>query len=73
MALSALLSRMLLIGGRSPNKVLFAKDTGRVFQQDFYILGYGERGWPEQQEGVPFRWGGGLLEQACTIATVWQS
>jgi transformation/transcription domain-associated protein len=58
MALSALLSRMLLIGGRSPNKVLLAKDTGRVFQQDFYIPVYGERGWPEQQEAVPFRWGG---------------
>eukprot|EP00798_Chlamydomonas_sp_ICE-L_P011531 gene11531-34243_t len=54
MALSGLLCHMLLVGGRSPNKILFAKDTGRVFQTDFMPV-YNERGMLEKIEYVPFR------------------
>ena len=45
---------MLLVGGRSPNKILFAKDSGRVFQTDFMPV-YNERGMLEKIEYVPFR------------------
>jgi transformation/transcription domain-associated protein len=34
---------MLQIGGRAPNKILFAKNTGKFFQTDFHpgiILDY---------------------------------
>lgn len=54
MALSSLLCQMLLVGGRSPNKILFARDTGKVYQMDFMPL-YGERGLLERFESVPFR------------------
>lgn len=54
MALSGLLCHMLLVGGRSPNKILYAKDTGRVFQTDFMPV-YNERGQLEKIEQVPFR------------------
>ncbi len=36
LALSGFMSFMLQIGGRSPNKILFAKNTGKVFQNDFH-------------------------------------
>lgn len=36
LALSCFMSYMLQIGGRSPNKTLFAKNTGKVFQIDFH-------------------------------------
>lgn len=36
LALSGFMSYMLQIGGRSPNKILFAKNTGKVFQNDFH-------------------------------------
>lgn len=44
----------LLIGGRAPAKILFARDTGRVHQADFTPV-YGERGTVERMEVVPFR------------------
>jgi transformation/transcription domain-associated protein len=33
---------MLYIGGRSPNKVLYAKDSGRIFQMDI-VMGYNDK------------------------------
>lgn len=45
---------MLLLSGRSPNKILVAKDTGKVFQLDLLPL-YGERGLVERMEVVPLR------------------
>jgi transformation/transcription domain-associated protein len=36
LALSGFMSYMLQIGGRTPNKILFAKNTGKVFQNDFH-------------------------------------
>lgn len=36
LALSSFVSYMLQIGGRSPNKILFAKNTGKIFQNDFH-------------------------------------
>lgn len=36
LALSCFMSYMLQIGGRSPNKTLFAKNTGKIFQTDFH-------------------------------------
>lgn len=44
----------LYIGGRAPNKILFARDTGRVHQVDFTPV-YGDRGTVERLENVPFR------------------
>ena len=35
LALSGLLSHVLLIGGRTPAKILFAKASGRTWQIDF--------------------------------------
>ncbi|KAH7432383.1 hypothetical protein KP509_07G020000 [Ceratopteris richardii] len=54
LALSGFMSYMLQIGGRSPNKILFAKNTGRVFQNDFHP-GYDGNGVVEFTEPVPFR------------------
>lgn len=36
LALSCFMSYVLQIGGRSPNKILFAKNTGKIFQTDFH-------------------------------------
>jgi len=36
LALSCFMSYMLQIGGRSPNKILFAKNSGKIFQTDFH-------------------------------------
>lgn len=54
LALSGFMSYMLQIGGRSPNKILFAKNTGKVFQNDFHP-GYDGNGVVEFSEPVPFR------------------
>ena len=54
MALSGLLCHMLLLSGRSPSKILLAKDTGRVLQLDLMPM-YGDRGLVERLEVVPFR------------------
>ncbi|GIL45633.1 hypothetical protein Vafri_2841, partial [Volvox africanus] len=53
-ALSALMCHMLLVSGRSPTKILFAKDTGRLYQTDVMPV-YNERGLLEKVEPVPFR------------------
>lgn len=54
LALSSFMSYMLQIGGRSPNKILFAKNTGKVFQTDFHPA-YDANGMIEFNEPVPFR------------------
>ncbi|KAJ8771163.1 hypothetical protein K2173_023488 [Erythroxylum novogranatense] len=54
LALSSFMSFMLQIGGRSPNKILFAKNTGKVFQTDFHPA-YDANGMIEFNEPVPFR------------------
>jgi transformation/transcription domain-associated protein len=48
------MSFMLQIGGRSPNKILFAKNTGKIFQTDFHPA-YDANGMIEFNEPVPFR------------------
>ncbi|KAJ7284255.1 hypothetical protein O6H91_Y343000 [Diphasiastrum complanatum] len=52
LALSGFMSYMLQIGGRSPNKILFAKNTGKVFQNDFHPA-YDVNGIVEFTEPVP--------------------
>jgi transformation/transcription domain-associated protein len=54
MALSAVLCHMLQLGGRSPNKILFAKNSGAAFQMDLYPV-YDNRGLLECNEPVRFR------------------
>ena len=41
-ALSGLLCHALLLGGRQPAKVMFARDSGRIFQADLLPL-YNDR------------------------------
>ncbi|KAM3364322.1 hypothetical protein ACQJBY_014578 [Aegilops geniculata] len=53
-ALSCFMSYMLQIGGRAPNKILFAKNTGKIFQTDFHPA-YDPNGLVEFNELVPFR------------------
>lgn len=45
---------MLLLSGRSPSKILFTRDSGRVFQLDLLPL-YGDKGSVERIEVVPYR------------------
>ena len=33
---AGLLSRMMVVGGRTPNKILFARASGRVWMLDFF-------------------------------------
>ncbi|XP_031475658.1 uncharacterized protein LOC116247605 isoform X2 [Nymphaea colorata] len=54
LALSSFMSYILQIGGRSPNKILFAKNTGKIFQNDFHPA-YDVNGMIEFNEPVPFR------------------
>ncbi|XP_010268349.1 PREDICTED: transformation/transcription domain-associated protein-like [Nelumbo nucifera] len=54
LALSSFMSFMLQIGGRTPNKILFAKNTGKIFQTDFHPA-YDANGMIEFNEPVPFR------------------
>jgi len=54
LGLSAVLCHMMHLGGRSPNKILFTKASGRVFQMDLYPV-YDNRGLLECNEPVPFR------------------
>ena len=42
------------MGGRSPNKLLFAKSSGKLYQMDFYPT-YDATGSLERNEPVPFR------------------
>ncbi|KAF5841324.1 hypothetical protein DUNSADRAFT_13399 [Dunaliella salina] len=54
-ALAGLLCRMLLLGGRTPFKVLIAKDTGCMANTDLIPV-YDERsGMLQNMEAVPFR------------------
>lgn len=54
MALSSMCSHMLHIGGRTPNKILFAKNSGKILQLDFHPM-YDQSGNLEAAEYVPFR------------------
>jgi hypothetical protein len=51
---AGLLCYMLLLSGRSPSKILFTRDSGRVFQLDLLPL-YGDKGNVERIEVVPYR------------------
>ena len=64
---AGLLSHTLLIGGRSPNKILFAKSSGRVWQMDFYPM-YEQRGMLERTE--PVRPHGSLSTACSKVAAV---
>ena len=52
--LSSLLCHVLQIGGRSPNKIMFTKNSGLTVQMDLYPV-YDTRGLLECNEPVPFR------------------
>ncbi|XP_024004594.1 transformation/transcription domain-associated protein isoform X2 [Eutrema salsugineum] len=54
LAVSSFMSFVLQIGGRSPNKILFAKNTGKMLQTDFHPT-YDSNGMIELNEPVPFR------------------
>ncbi|KAL0020642.1 hypothetical protein WJX79_010395 [Trebouxia sp. C0005] len=54
LALSGLLSHVMLIGGRIPAKICFARNSGKTFQIDFYPS-YDQAGVLERSEPVPFR------------------
>lgn len=54
LALSCFLSYVLHIGGRSPDRILFAKNSGKVFQTDFNPA-YDANGIIDFNEPVPFR------------------
>ncbi|CAH9116378.1 unnamed protein product [Cuscuta epithymum] len=54
LALSSFMTFMLQIGGRVPNKILFAKNTGKIFHSDFHPA-YDSNGMIEYNEPVPFR------------------
>ncbi len=51
---AGLLSHLMLMGGRSPQKILFARASGRTWQTDFYPA-YDAAGLLERNEPVPFR------------------
>ena len=42
LALSGLMSHMLLIGGRTPSKIMIAKNSGKTWQMDFFPM-YGDK------------------------------
>jgi transformation/transcription domain-associated protein len=54
LALSSFVSALLRIGGRTPRKISFAKNTGKVFMLDFYP-NFDSNGLVEYAEPVPFR------------------
>jgi transformation/transcription domain-associated protein len=51
---AGLLCHMLLVGGRMPYKILFARNSGKTFQVDF-MPSYDPKGILERTEPVPFR------------------
>ena len=53
-ALSCFVSALLRLGGRTPQKIMFAKNTGRVFMLDFHPA-FDSKGITEFVEPVPFR------------------
>ncbi len=52
--LAGLLCHLLVLGGRAPAKILFAKDTGRVHQLELMTI-YSDKGQLDKQEAVPLR------------------
>eukprot|EP00253_Pinus_taeda_P027347 PITA_27347 len=54
LALSGFMSYVLQIGRQTPNKILFAKNTGKVSHIDFHPA-YDANGMTELNEPVPFR------------------
>jgi len=54
LALSGFASALVLIGGRTPNKLIFAKNTGRIFMLDFHPT-FDMNGILDSGEPVPFR------------------
>jgi transformation/transcription domain-associated protein len=54
LAMSSFLSALLRIGGRTPNKIMFAKNTGKIFMLDFHPA-FDQKGIVEYIEPVPFR------------------
>ena len=52
--MSSFLSALLRIGGRTPNKIMFAKNTGKIFMLDFHPA-FDQKGIVEYIEPVPFR------------------
>ena len=54
LALSSFVSALLRIGGRTPRKISFAKNTGKVFMLDFYPS-FDSNGLIDYAEPVPFR------------------
>lgn len=54
LAVSNFMSFILQIGGRSPNKILFSKNSGKMLQTDFHPA-YDSNGMVELNEPVPFR------------------
>jgi len=51
---AGLLSHLLVVGGRAPNKLLISKESGKVHQLEFYATYNGE-GMLERSDPVPFR------------------
>jgi len=54
LAMSSFLSALLRIGGRTPSKIMFAKNTGKLFMLDFHPA-FDNKGIIEYIEPVPFR------------------
>merc|ERR1712216_300327 len=54
LAMSSFLSALLRIGGRTPTKIMFAKNTGKIFMLDFHPA-FDAKGIVEYIEPVPFR------------------
>jgi len=54
LAISSFLSALLRIGGRTPTKIMFAKNTGKIFMLDFHPA-FDAKGIVEYIEPVPFR------------------
>ena len=54
LGLSSVISHALQVGGRSPNKIIFSRSSGAIFNSDFYPL-FDSNGNVECSEPVPFR------------------
>ena len=54
LGLSSVISHTLQVGGRSPNKIIFSRSSGAIFNSDFYPL-FDSNGNVECSEPVPFR------------------
>jgi len=54
LGLSSVISHALQVGGRTPNKMIFSRSSGAIFNSDFYPL-FDGNGNVECSEPVPFR------------------